>query len=296
MMTLVMSMTGYGIETFHIDDVTLTVEVRTVNSRYLDFKAHIPRSLNDLELEIKKIVQTYIERGRVELYISTSGSTLEERSLHVDWHLMDQYFEQIAVIKDRYKLTGDIPLSVITTMEELLSIKEEKRSNDLLHNFVLTSVETVMKQVIKTRKTEGAFLMEDIERRLLQISQMVEKIDGRKQVVYEAYHRRIKERIEAHFTEEITYDESQLIQEVALLAEKSDITEEITRLYSHLDHFKQVINDRAAIGRKLDFIIQEIHREANTVGAKSVDPVISEWIVQIKSDLEKMKEQVQNIQ
>lgn len=295
-MTLVMSMTGYGIETFHIDDVTLTVEVRTVNSRYLDFKAHIPRSLNDLELEIKKIVQTYIERGRVELYISTSGSTLEERSLHVDWHLMDQYFEQIAVIKDRYKLTGDIPLSVITTMEELLSIKEEKRSNDLLHNFVLTSVETVMKQVIKTRKTEGAFLMEDIERRLLQISQMVEKIDGRKQVVYEAYHRRIKERIEAHFTEEITYDESQLIQEVALLAEKSDITEEITRLYSHLDHFKQVINDRAAIGRKLDFIIQEIHREANTVGAKSVDPVISEWIVQIKSDLEKMKEQVQNIQ
>lgn len=293
---MVMSMTGYGIETFHLDDLTITVEIRTINSRYLDFKANIPRSLYDLEIEMKKTIQTYIERGRVELYISVSGSTLEERSLHVDWELMDEYIQQIEAIKARYQLAGDIPLSVITTMDELLSIKEEKQANDDLHNFILSSIKSVMKKVVSTRTSEGAFLMKDIKDRLSFIADKVIQIDKRKEIVYDEYSKRIKERIESHLTDEIAFDESQLMQEVALLAEKSDITEEITRLYSHLEHMKQVMTQSVSIGRKLDFIIQEIHREANTVGAKSVDPTISEWIVQIKSELEKMKEQVQNIQ
>src|SRR5699024_9861856 len=242
------------------------------------------------------IFQTHIERGRVELYINTIGHTFEEKSLHVDWDLMDQFFGQIDEIKARYQLSGDIPLSVITTMDEILSIKEQKQTNDGLHNFVLSSVEKVIKKVLKTRKSEGAFLIKDIENRAAFIVQTVQKIDERKEVVYDEYYTRIKDRIEAHFTEEIPYDESQLIQEVALLAEKSDITEEITRLNSHLEHFKQVTEQTNAMGRKLDFIIQEMHREANTIGAKSVDPTISEWIVQIKSNLEKMKEQVQNIE
>lgn len=293
---MVMSMTGYGIETFHLDDLTITVEIRTINSRYLDFKANIPRSLYDLEIEMKKTIQTYIERGRVELYISVSGSRLEERSLHVDWDLMDEYIEKVEAIKARYQLAGDIPLSVITTMDELLSIKEEKQANDDLHNFILSSIETVIKKVVSTRTSEGAFLMKDIEERLSFIADKVSHIDKRKEIVYEEYSKRIKNRIESHLTEELAFDESQLMQEVALLAEKSDITEEITRLYSHLEHMKQVMSQAGSIGRKLDFIIQEIHREANTVGAKSVDPTISEWVVQIKSELEKMKEQVQNIQ
>lgn len=293
---LVMSMTGYGIETFHLDDLTLTVEIRTVNSRYLDFKAHIPRSLNELELEMKKIIQSKIERGRVDLYISVTGSTLEERSLHVDWDLMDDYMEKIRKVKDRYGLSGDMPLSVITSMEDLLSIKEEKRTNDLLNQFVLDSVQKVLHKVVSTRKSEGSFLMDDIATRLTMIEKTLHKMDQRKEAVYEAYHERIKERIEAHLQEETTYDEGQLMQEVALLAEKSDITEEITRLYSHMEHFRQVMQQSGSLGRKLDFIIQEIHREANTIGAKSVDPTISEWIVQMKSNLEKMKEQVQNIQ
>lgn len=291
-----MSMTGYGIETFHVDDLTLTIEIRTVNSRYLDIKAHIPRSLNELELDMKKMIQTYIERGRVDLYISANGSTLEERSLHVDWDLMDEYFEQIEAVKTRYHLTGDIPLSVITSMEELLSIEEERQTSDGLHDFVLNGIEQVIKKVVTTRRSEGAFLMEDIEKRLTYIAKTIKQIDERKEAVYNDYHQRIKTRIEAHLSDETPFDENQLMQEVALLAEKSDITEEITRLYSHIEHFKQAMNDSEAIGRKLDFIIQEMHREANTIGAKSVDPTISEWIVLIKSNLEKMKEQVQNIQ
>lgn len=291
-------MTGYGIETFQFEDLTLTVEIKTVNSRYLDFKANMPRSLNGLELEIKKTVQNYIERGRVELYINVLGHTLEKKSLHVDWDLMDQYFAQINEIKDRYELSGDIPLSIITTIEDLIAIREEEQRDDQLYSFVLTSVEKVLKKVVETRLNEGAFLMEDILLRLEAIEKTVALIDERRSVVYEAYHKRIKERIEAHLQDELSFDEKDLMQEVALLAEKSDITEETTRLYSHLKHFREVSSqtNTQAIGRQLDFIIQEIHRETNTLGSKSVDPVISEWVVHIKSNLEKMKEQVQNIQ
>src|SRR5699024_2848004 len=203
---------------------------------------------------------------------------------------------QLEAIKARYHLTSEIPISVLTSMEELLTIKEERPTSDKLHDFVLNGIEKVIKKVISTRKNEGAFLMQDIEKRLGMIAETIKKIDERKEVVYNEYHQRIKARIEAHVTDEIPFDENQLMQEIALLAEKSDITEEITRIYSHIEHFKQVMNDSEAIGRKLDFIIQEMHRETNTIGAKSVDSTISEWIVLIKSNLEKMKEQVQNIQ
>lgn len=293
---MVMSMTGYGAETFHLEDVTLTVEIRSVNSRYLDFIAKIPRSLYELELEMKKMIQSYFSRGRIELYITTTGNLLEERSLEVDWPLMDEFFSKVQQIKKRYDLSGDIPLSMITTMDELFSIKETNRSDDRLHELILNSVDKVAKQVQISRENEGNFLMKDIEHRLGLIEQQVSQIDERKEIVYAEYNKRIRERIESHLTDLSIIDEHHLIQEIALLAEKSDITEEVTRLYSHLNHFKQVVKEENRIGRKLDFIIQEIHREINTVGSKSVDSQISELAVQIKSNLEKMKEQVQNIE
>lgn len=291
-----MSMTGYGAETFHLEDVTLTVEIRSVNSRYLDFIAKIPRSLYELELEMKKMIQSYFSRGRIELYITTTGNLLEERSLEVDWPLMDEFFSKVQQIKKRYDLSGDIPLSMITTMDELFSIKETNRSDDRLHKLILNSVDKVAKQVQISRENEGNFLMKDIDHRLGLIEQQVSQIDERKEIVYAEYNKRIRERIESHLTDLPMIDEHHLIQEIALLAEKSDITEEVTRLYSHLNHFKQVVKEENRIGRKLDFIIQEIHREINTVGSKSVDSQISELAVQIKSNLEKMKEQVQNIE
>lgn len=294
---MVMSMTGYGNEIFHLEnDTVLHVEIRTVNSRYLDFKAHIPRSLYHLEIPMKKLIQSYIERGRVDLYITTIGSTLEDRSLHVDWALMDEYIEQIKEIQSRYRLSGEIPLSIITAIDELISINEETKRTEELDEFILKSIETVLEKVEETRRNEGVFLIEDIKRRISKIENTIRKIDGRRQIVYETYRERIRERIDSHFSEEQPYDESALMQEVALLAEKSDITEEITRIDSHLAHCEQVIQQTGSIGRKLDFIIQELHREVNTIGSKSVDPTISEWVVQIKSNLEKIKEQVQNIE
>lgn len=295
-MMLVRSMTGYGSETFHRGDMTLTVEIRTVNSRFLDFIAKIPRSLYELEIEFKKIIQTYFERGRVELYISAKGSLLEERSLYVDWDLMDEFFKQLGSVKERYDLKGDIPISIITAMDELFQIKEEKRADDAIHQFILNSVEEVAKQVQRSRETEGAFIMKDILKRLENVEADVERIDEMKELVHSAYHERIKERIEAHLEDNSSVDQNHLLQEIAILAEKSDITEEITRLFSHLEHFKQTAAQSGAIGRKLDFIIQEMHRETNTIGAKSADASISELVVQIKSNLEKMKEQVQNIE
>lgn len=289
-------MTGYGIDSFHVEDTTITVEIRSVNSRYLDFIPKIPRSLHELESEMKKIMQNYFQRGRIELYITITGSQLENRSLFVDWVLMDEFIEQIKVMKDRYQLAGDIPLSVITTMEELVTIKEEKRRDDSLYSSILRSVERAAKQVQASRKSEGVFLMKDIEQRIDELNEMIQLIAERKEIVYENYHQRIKERIEIHIGEALQIDQTQLLHEIALMAEKGDVTEEITRLFSHLTHFKQIITTNEPMGRKLDFITQEMHREMNTIGAKSVDPLISEMVVKVKSNLEKIKEQVQNIE
>lgn len=293
---MVMSMTGYGQDTLSIDDVAITVEIRSVNSRYLDIITKLPRNLLALELDIKKVIQRYVHRGRIDVYISITGGALEERSLSVDWHLLDQYMEQLDLIQVKYGLSDDIPISAITEIDELFHISERSDQNGDIHNKILTTVENAIKQVMASRKSEGEFLQNDIEKRLVAVDEAVEKIDQNKKPLYEKYYERIKQRIESHLGQENTIDEAQLMKEIAILAEKSDITEEIVRLKSHITHFEQALNQAGPVGRKLDFIVQELNREINTIGAKSIDPTISEWVVHIKSDLEKMKEQIQNIE
>ncbi len=144
---LVRSMTGYGSETFHRGDMTLTVEIRTVNSRFLDFIAKIPRSLYELEIEFKKIIQTYFERGRVELYISAKGSLLEERSLYVDWDLMDEFFKQLGSVKERYDLKGTSQYPSSRRWTNCFKSKRKNATDDAIHQFILNSVEEVAKQV-----------------------------------------------------------------------------------------------------------------------------------------------------
>lgn len=295
-MMMVMSMTGYGQDTLSIDDVAITVEIRSVNSRYLDIITKLPRNLLALELDIKKVIQRYVHRGRIDVYISITGGALEERSLSVDWHLLDQYMEQLDLIQVKYGLSDDIPISAITEIDELFHISERSDQNGDIHNKILTTVENAIKQVMASRKSEGEFLQNDIEKRLVAVDEAVEKIDQNKKPLYEKYYERIKQRIESHLGQENTIDEAQLMKEIAILAEKSDITEEIVRLKSHITHFEQALNQAGPVGRKLDFIVQELNREINTIGAKSIDPTISEWVVHIKSDLEKMKEQIQNIE
>lgn len=293
---MVMSMTGYGNDTFHIDETSVTVEIRSVNSRYLDFIPKIPPTLRHLEMDIKQIIQTYFHRGRIEIYISVAGDFLIDKRLHVDWELMDQYFDHLRQAKHKYDIKNDIPLSAITAIEGLFTVQELKIESDQLKSLLLQSIERACKQVLASRQSEGAFLLEDIQNRIKTMENMLKSVEERKEEVYVHYRNRIKTRIEQHIARAIDVDQIYLLQEIALLAEKGDIAEEITRLHSHFHHFRNIISQDSPIGRKLDFIAQEMHREANTIGAKSVDAKISEWIVIMKSEIDKIKEQVQNIE
>lgn len=293
---MVMSMTGYGSDEFHIDDTTITVEMKSVNSRYLDFIPKIPRTLQELEIEMKNIVQQYFHRGRIELYITITGDYLTNKSLIVDWDLMDQYMKKFVEAKERYNLTGDFPLASIMLNDELFVIQETKTDSESFKTLLLESVEKATKQVLANRESEGNFLAEDITNRIDHMEIIVQSLQSRKEIVYKEYRERIKKRIEQHIGQSIEIDEVQLLHEIALLAEKGDITEEITRLNSHIHHFRQVLVNEKPVGRKLDFITQEMLREVNTIGAKSIDSKISEWIIILKSEIEKIKEQVQNIE
>lgn len=293
---MVMSMTGYGSDEFHIDDTTITVEMKSVNSRYLDFIPKIPRTLQELEIEMKNIVQQYFHRGRIELYITITGDYLTNKSLIVDWDLLDQYMKKFVEAKERYNLTGDFPLASIMLNDELFVIQETKTDSESFKTLLLESVEKATKQVLANRESEGNFLAEDITNRIDHMEIIVQSLQSRKEIVYKEYRERIKKRIEQHIGQSIEIDEVQLLHEIALLAEKGDITEEITRLNSHIHHFRQVLVNEKPVGRKLDFITQEMLREVNTIGAKSIDSKISEWIIILKSEIEKIKEQVQNIE
>ncbi|HLQ95350.1 MAG TPA: YicC/YloC family endoribonuclease [Pseudogracilibacillus sp.] len=295
-MMLVKSMTGYGRDTFHIDGTTITVEMKSVNSRYLDFAPKVPRILQAFELDIKKKIQAYFERGRIEVYVSITGEALAHKEIQVDWELMDQYVAHLRQVKERYHLEETMPLSVMANEDALFTIQENESSPTSLHTLLLESIERVAQKVLNNRISEGTYVMNDVMQRIKQIEEQLQVIKKNQSLTNAAYRERIRNRIEEHIGKEIEMDQSNLIQEIAVLAERGDIQEELTRLFSHVAHFEKVAGDPSAVGRKLDFITQEMHREANTIGSKSVDASISETVVSIKSDIEKIKEQIQNIE
>lgn len=289
-------MTGYGRDTFHIDGTTITVEMKSVNSRYLDFAPKVPRILQAFELDIKKKIQAFFERGRIEVYVSITGEALAHKEIQVDWKLMDQYVAHLQQVKERYQLEETVPLSVIANEEALFTIQENESSPTSLHTLLLESIERVAQKVLTNRISEGTYVMNDVMQRIKQIEEQLKRIEENQSLTNAEYRERIRNRIEDHIGNEVEMDQSNLIQEIAVLAERGDIQEELTRLLSHLAHFKKVTDHSSAIGRKLDFITQEMHREVNTIGSKSVDASISETVVSIKSDIEKIKEQIQNIE
>jgi len=293
---MVKSMTGYGRSIQQLGDTTITVEIRTVNHRFLDTSTKIPRSLLYLEDPIKKIIQNDLVRGRVEIYVTLEGSGLTTKTLNVDWNLMDQFVSQLHTAKERYDLQGEISLDHLIEREELFTIQEQEEHEDQMKDTILGAVREASWQVKEMRYQEGQALKEDMESRISIIQSTVKDLESRRDVVIEETRERIKNRIEEYTKEELRDQDSRILHEVGLLAEKGDIAEEITRMFSHVEQFLHTLQDSGAIGRKLDFIVQEMNRESNTVGSKSTDAKISEWVVLLKSEIEKIKEQVQNVE
>ncbi len=290
------SMTGYGRSEKQNGLFACKAEIRSVNNRFIEINTRLPKFLAALELPLKKLIKSKCARGSFDLFLSlekedASGADLE---IKPNLGLATQYFKAIKQIKDELGLAGDMPIEVLLGVKDI--IKTEPLTLDTSQEtMILETVEDALSALIKMRQEEGNHLQKDLTERLQGIHQLTRSIQERQPVVLEEYRNRLKEKIKT-LTEGMELDETRMAQETALMADRCDISEEITRLGSHLEQFSEFLKKPEPIGRKMEFITQEINRETNTIGSKSVDFQISQNVIEIKSLLEKIREQLQNIE
>lgn len=291
---MVVSMTGYGLGMSESERLKVRVEVKTVNHRFSEFHIRMPRQLLVLEDKIKKLLAAYIRRGRAEVFISIDGEGLLTKRLEVDWALLDQYMSHLNEFTYKYHLHPNDDLQNITHLEGIFHIHEEQTNTNEAEELILEAVKQAGEQLLAMRKAEGIRLQEDIAEQLKKLADTVDQVKEYAPLVLEQYKQRLQTRM-TEFTSGII-DETRMLNEVAVFTDKADINEEITRLKSHLSQVFATIESDTAIGRKLDFLVQEMNREVNTIGSKANDAKIASQVVEMKSLLEKIKEQVQNIE
>lgn len=291
---MVASMTGFGRSKASSSQFSVTVELKSVNHRFLEYYIRMPRQLMKIEDKIKKLIGEHISRGRVEVYITVDGDGVINRNIHIDWELLQKLFEALVKIKEQYKINEEISLQHLLEREEFISIEETEDENEALELLVLKAVTDAVIQLKRMRLAEGEALKQDImsyieafEQHLIQLFELAPN-------VIKQYEQRLHKKLLEFQIEQV--DETRMLTEVVLFADKSDISEELTRLQSHIKQLRHTVQLKEPIGRKLDFLLQEMNREVNTIGSKANDALIGKEVVEMKSLLEKVKEQVQNIE
>lgn len=291
---MVLSMTGFGRSKTQGQDCEAVVEIKTVNHRFSEINVRMPRNLLKLEEKVKRTISEFVRRGRVEVFILLSGNGIAKRKLHIDWNLLDDYYQFIGQLKNKYDLHSQIDLKDLLTHHDIVTMEEVEEENEELENLVLLTVKDAIHKVIEMRMVEGEQLQKDLENQLSLFKEYLDKIFDYAPTVVEQYKNRLEKKIKDYT--EGQFDESRILTEIAIFADKSDIHEEITRLKSHLLQFKRSLLLEGPVGRKLDFMIQEMNREVNTIGSKANDSNIAAQIIEMKTILEKIREQVQNIE
>ncbi|MEH7382465.1 YicC/YloC family endoribonuclease [Bacillus sp. JJ1533] len=291
---MIVSMTGFGRAKKETNAFTVHAELKSVNHRFCEINIRLPRQLLFLEDKIKKAIIEHVKRGRVEVFLTIEGEGLVTKTISIDWDLLDSLVASTRQIQEKYQLTDQITAGQLLSNENILSIEEKEMENQELEETVLEVIESATLQLRQMREVEGKKLNQDIISFLGQIDENVHIIKEYAPKIVTHYRDRIEKRIREFVGDE--FDENRILTEVALFAEKADISEELTRLESHISQFRETVKTNEPIGRKLDFIIQEMNRETNTIGSKANDPLIANHVVEMKSLLEKIKEQVQNIE
>ncbi|BCB03298.1 YicC/YloC family endoribonuclease [Bacillus sp. KH172YL63] len=291
---MVVSMTGFGRSKVDSDQHTVTVEMKSVNHRFNECYIRMPRQLMKIEEKIKKQVSRFVKRGKVDIFITISGEGLVHKNLHIDWKLIQDYYQLVNKVKETYSLQDEVQLSHLLTREEFIVVEEMEDENEELELLVLKAVNKASMDLREMRENEGKLLKEDFLSHLRHFENSVVELKKHAPEVVRQYRERLRKRIVEY--NEMPFDESRLLTEVAVFADKSDITEELTRLESHIQYFHSALTGEGPVGRKLDFMIQEMNREVNTIGSKANDSFIATIVVELKSTLEKLREQVQNVE
>lgn len=291
---MIKSMTGYGRAKLSKDDREYQIEIKSVNHRYLDISVRIPKQLSYLEETIKKEIAKKVKRGKIDVFVTFENNSLEGKEIKINTELAKAYIDELKKLAEKENILSDIQVTEISKYPDVLNI-QSNQDDEKITKEVLETITIATDNLVQMRETEGNKISEDLLKRLNTINKKVEEIAKLSTGLIEEYVVKLEERIkEILKNQEI--DKTRLAQEVVIYADKCSIEEEVTRLNSHISQFKNLLNSDEAIGKKLDFIIQEMNRETNTIGSKANNLEITSGVIDIKTEIENIREQVQNIE
>lgn len=292
---MIKSMTGYGKYEIALESGRIMVEIRSVNHRYCEIFVKLPRTLLALENEVRKSVAERLKRGKIEIYIQQEGVIGAGSMPVVNIALARAYYEAFAKMKESLGLYDAIPLSLIATQKDLLVAEESRDQTESLREAIIAAVKEAVENLDSMRLREGRTLQEDLQTRRESLSALIMRITEHAPEAVMQNAVKLKTRV-LQLAGDSGVDEQRLAQEIAFMADRCDITEEVVRFNSHIKQLDETLELNEPVGRKLDFIIQELNREVNTIGSKANDVEITSYIVELKAELEKIREQVQNIE
>lgn len=292
---MIRSMTGYGRGEGVLHDRAITVELRAVNNRYLDCSVKIPRLYVFAEEAIKAQVQKRVGRGKVDVFVSIDSSAADKVEVTLNRPVADGYYAALTQMRDTYGLRDDISVSLLSRFPDVFLVEKEQGDADVIAQDILQVLEQALTDFNAMREREGQKLAEDVRAKAAGIAALVSKVEERSPETVSEYREKLRQRME-EVLENTQLDESRILTEAAIFADKVAVDEETVRLRSHLSQLEDMLEKGGAIGRKLDFLIQEFNREANTIGSKCSDVALSRVVVDLKGEIEKIREQVQNIE
>lgn len=292
---MIKSMTGYGRSELADSSRKLTVELKSVNHRYLDMNIKMPKKLGFFEAAIRSLLKTYIQRGKVDVFITYEDYTQNDVSLKYNRELAAEYLNYLREMSRDFGLEDDIRVSNLSRYPEVFTMEEQTVDEEELWSVLEKTVREAAEKFVSARELEGEHLKDDLIHKLDALDAKVDLVEKRSPEVVAAYREKLELRLH-ELLEEVQIDESRLAAEVILFADKICNDEETVRLHSHIHSMKTVLEEGAGIGRKLDFIAQEMNREANTILSKSSDLEVSNLAIDLKTEIEKVREQIQNIE
>lgn len=292
---MIKSMTGFGRANLVQNLREYQVEVKSVNHKYSDVNIKLPRNISYLEEDIRRIVLSKISRGKVEIYISFDNYSQEGKDIRINKEIAKIYINGLKELADEENISSNIEVTDISKFPDVLTIKNNDNNEEIIKEEVKRVVEEAVDKLVNAREVEGKKIATDLLERINKVETLVNEINKLSTGLIEEYVVKLENRVkEILNTDEI--DKSRISQEIVIYADKCSIEEELTRLDSHMSQFKNLLNSNDAIGKKLDFIIQEMNRETNTIGSKSNNLGIVDRVIEVKTILEDIREQVQNIE
>ena len=292
---MIKSMTGCGHAQKTIHGRDITVEIRSVNHKFFDFSVKTPRGCSFVEEAVRGFVKERVARGKIDVYVTILNAGDTPAQVELNESLAAGYVKALRELGEKFGLIDDISVSTVARYTDIFTVKKPEQDEDEVRADVLTVLEEAVEGFLTMRETEGQKLREDILGRVDTILQLVEQIERLSPQTLEAYKERLRAKIE-ELKGDAAIDEQRLLTEIAIFADKIAVDEETVRLRSHIGQVRQMLDSGEAVGRKLDFIVQEMNREANTIGSKAQNSEIAHTVVAVKAEIEKIREQVQNIE